>query len=180
MKHSHFHLYLSLLFGLTTLTSSLPVQAKENMRFHGALVAEPCLIAPGDEQIDLNFGTVIDQYLYLNTRTRGQEFIIRLTSCDLSIGKTVKVTFSGPENMNLPGLLAIDSGSQAYGIAIGLENEEGQFLPLNKKGKNHLLASGTNTITIRAYVQGEPDAIKNRHIERGPFSAIATFGLEYE
>lgn len=180
MNIYHYRPCLALLLGGTMLISSLPLQAEDNMRFHGALVAEPCLIAPGDEQIDLDFGTVIDQYLYLNTRTRGQEFIIRLTSCDLNIGKMVKVTFSGTENINLPGLLAINSTSQAYGIAIGLESSDGKLLALNKTGKSYPLASGSNTITMRAYVQGEPDAIKNKHIERGPFSAVATFGLDYE
>ncbi|MBD8216994.1 type 1 fimbrial protein, partial [Erwinia persicina] len=43
--------------------------AAENMRLHGALVAEPCVIPPGDETVVLDFDTVIDKYLYLNTRT---------------------------------------------------------------------------------------------------------------
>ncbi|MGO3397582.1 MAG: fimbrial protein, partial [Serratia proteamaculans] len=38
--------------------------AAENMRLHGALVAEPCVIPPGDETVVLDFDTVIDKYLY--------------------------------------------------------------------------------------------------------------------
>lgn len=155
------------------------VQA-DNVRLHGALVAEPCVIAPGDESVKLEFGTVIDKYLYANERTHGQAFAIRLTECDLSLGKTVKVTFSGTENPSLKGLLAIDSGSQASGIAIGMETPAGQKLPLNKIGPGYRLDEGSNTLTVQAYVQGEPEAIAKRSIERGPFSAIATFNLEYE
>ncbi|MFI8415325.1 fimbrial protein [Serratia sp. NPDC078593] len=155
------------------------VQA-DNVRLHGALVAEPCVIAPGDERVQLDFGTVIDKYLYTNTRTHGQAFEIRLTECDLSLGKTVKVTFSGTENPSLKGLLAIDGGSRASGIAIGMETEAGQPLPLNKAGEGQRLVAGSNTLTVQAYVQGEPAAIAGRRIERGPFSAIATFRLEYE
>ncbi|CAI1244613.1 TPA: fimbrial protein [Serratia fonticola] len=155
------------------------VQA-DNVRLHGALVAEPCVIAPGDESVKLEFGTVIDKYLYANERTHGQVFAIRLTECDLSLGKTVKVTFSGTENPSLKGLLAIDGGSQASGIAIGMETPEGQKLPLNKIGPGYRLDEGSNTLRVQAYVQGEPEAIAKRSIERGPFSAIATFNLEYE
>ncbi|MBD8169632.1 fimbrial protein [Erwinia persicina] len=155
------------------------VQA-DNVRLHGALVAEPCVIAPGDESVKLEFGTVIDKYLYANQRTRGQAFAIRLTECDLSLGKTVKVTFSGTENPSLKGLLAIDGGSQASGIAIGMETPAGQKLPLNKIGPGYRLNGGSNTLTVQAYVQGEPEAIAKRSIEHGPFSAIATFSLEYE
>ena len=155
------------------------VQA-DNVRLHGALVAEPCVIAPGDESVKLEFGTVIDKYLYANQRTRGQAFAIRLTECDLSLGKTVRVTFSGNESAAMPGLLALNGASQASGIAIGMETPQGEPLPVNQPGKAQALVSGTNILTARAYVQGEPEALKHKTIERGPFSAVATFSLEYE
>lgn len=162
------------------LLLSQSVHAADNMRLHGALVAEPCVIPPGDETVVLDFDTVIDKYLYLNTRTLGQAFALHLTECDLSLGKTVKVTFSGTENMALQGMLALDGGSQASGIAIGMETPEGQPLPVNKSGHAQALVSGSNTLTIHAYVQGEPEALAQKAIARGPFSATATFSLEYE
>ncbi|AYM92886.1 type 1 fimbrial protein [Serratia sp. 3ACOL1] len=166
---------------LLALISPLSQAAQPyNVRLHGALVAEPCVIPPGDENIRLDFGTVIDKYLYTNQRTHGQAFEIHLTECDLSLGKTVKVTLSGIENSHLAGLLAIEGGSEASGIAIGMETQAGQPLPLNKSGEGYRLVSGNNTLTVLAYVQGEPNAIANRTIERGRFSAIATFSLEYE
>lgn len=172
-------MYLNAVLSAGLLVFSCAVQA-DNVRLHGALVAEPCVIAPGDENVRLDFGTVIDKYLYANERTHGQTFEIHLTECDLSLGKTVKVTFSGTENPSLKGLLAIDGGSRASGIAIGMETQAGQPLPLNKIGDGYRLISGSNTLTVLAYVQGEPEAIALRTIERGPFSAIATFSLEYE
>jgi len=174
--HSRF-LNTALIAGLLAL--SCAAQA-DNVRLHGALVAEPCVIAPGDENVRLDFGTVIDKYLYANERTHGQAFDIRLGECDLSLGKTVKVTFSGTENQSLKGLLAIEGSSQASGIAIGMETQGGQPLPLNKAGEGYRLGAGNNTLTVLAYVQGEPEAIARRTIARGPFSAIATFRLEYE
>ncbi|AGP43368.1 type 1 fimbrial protein [Serratia plymuthica] len=154
--------------------------AAENMRLHGALVAEPCVIPPGDETVVLDFDTVIDKYLYLNTRTPGQPFELHLAQCDLSLGKTVRVTFSGNESAALPGLLALNGGSQASGIAIGMETAQGESLPINQQGKAQALVSGANILTAQAYVQGEPDALKHKAIERGPFSAVVTFSLEYE
>ncbi|MDI3198241.1 fimbrial protein [Serratia ureilytica] len=164
------------------IASPLPALAAgdNNLYLHGALVAEPCAISPGDEEITLDFGTIIDKYLYLNTRTLGQPFEIHLEECDLTLGKTVSVTFTGAENQALPGLLAIDGGSEATGIAIGLETPAAKPLRLNKVSDKALLQDGANTIALKAYIQGEPDAIANKTIGRGAFSAAATFNLEYE
>jgi len=170
-----------LLLAQALITFALPpAMAADNVHLYGALVAEPCVIPPGDEEIQLDFGTVIDKYLYLNTRTLGQQFEIRLAECDLSLGKTVKVTFSGTENIALPGLLAIDASSGAKGIAIVLETLEAKSLPLNKPSDDYVLQAGNSLIALKAYVQGEPQAIANRTIGYGPFSAVATFSLEYE
>lgn len=154
--------------------------AADNVRFYGALVAEPCVIAPGDEAIQLDFGTIVDKYLYLNTRTLGQAFEIRLTECDLSLGKTVAFTFLGTENPALPGLLALGGGSSAKGIGIGLETAQGTPLPLGQGSEKTPLQIGSNVIALKAYVQGEPQALANKHLTRGEFSAVATFSLAYE
>lgn len=153
---------------------------ENNVHFYGALAAEPCVIPPGQEEIQLDFGTIVDKYLYQNTRTLGQPFEIRLTECDLTLTKTVSVMFLGTESIALPGLLAVDSGSGATGIAIGLETQAAKQLPLNKASDSYQLQNGSNTISLKAYVQGEPQAIANKTIGRGAFSAVATFRLEYE
>lgn len=162
------------------LLCSQPSWAAKNMRLHGALVAEPCVILAGDETVELSFDTVIDKYLYLNTRTYGKPFELHLAQCDPSLSKTVKVTFSGNESAALPGLLALNGASQASGIAIGMETPQGAPLPINQPGKAQALVSGVNILTVQAYVQGEPDALKHKTIERGSFSAVATFRLAYE
>jgi len=170
--------------GLVSLVAVLTVDSvlarENNVHLYGALVAEPCVIPPGEEDITLDFGTVIDKYLYLNTRTLGQAFSLHLTECDVSLGKTVNVTFQGTENAVLPGLLALGGGSQATGIAIGLETPQAKPVRINQASDKYLLQSGDNRIVLKAYVQGEPDAIRNQSIERGPFSTVATFRLEYE
>lgn len=159
-----------------------PVFAVEenNVHLYGALVAEPCVVKPGDEDIPLDFGSVIDKLLYQNGRTAGQSFAIHLQGCDLSLGNRVAMTFRGTESTVLPGLLAIDGGSQARGIAIGLETTDGKALALNVTCGQYPLQAGSNVITLKAFVQGEPAALTSRSIERGAFSATATFMLAYE
>ncbi|HGM6909399.1 TPA: fimbrial protein [Serratia marcescens] len=170
-----------IVMGLALALCCLPplAGAADNLRFSGALVAEPCVIPPGQETIALDFGNVVDKYLYLNQRTPGVPFAITLADCDLSLGKTVTVTLSGKESAALPGLLAPAAGSQAAGIAIGLESAAGEALPVNRPGGKVSLASGSNNIRLQAYVQGEPDAIAKKALVRGTFDAVATFTLEY-
>ncbi|MBC3217509.1 fimbrial protein [Serratia fonticola] len=169
-----------LLMPVLMSNSAFAASDNKNVHFYGALVAEPCVIPPGDENITLDFGTVIDKYLYLNTRTLGQNFEIRLAECDLSLGKTVKMTFTGTENNSLPGLLAVDGSSVASGIAIGLETQDARPLPLNKETQEYELQSGNNIISLKAYVQGEPQALASKTIKYGTFIATSTFTLEYE
>ncbi|WP_260514000.1 fimbrial protein [Serratia fonticola] len=157
-----------------------PSLAVKNMRLYGALVAEPCVILPGDETVVLDFDTVIDKYLYMNTRTNGKAFELRLAQCDLSMGEKVKVTFSGDESIALPGLLALNGTSVASGIAIGMETPQGELLPINVPGKAQKLVSGANILTVHAFVKGEPEALAQRTIGRGTFNAQATISLEYE
>lgn len=175
---------MALLCILTLMGTSGLVRAANvndnNVHLYGALVAEPCVVRPGDEDIRLDFGTIIDKYLYLNIRTPAQPFEIHLEECDVSLGNTITVTFRGTGNTELPGLLAIDGGSSATGIAIGLETAEAKPLALNSASGRFRLQGGSNIIGLKAYVQGEPEAIASKTVGRGAFSAVATFVLEYE
>ncbi|AGO57464.1 hypothetical protein ALQ63_00794 [Serratia plymuthica] len=174
-------LYICLLVGWLFAASVPPVAAaSNNLKLHGALVAEPCTLSPGDENVQLDFGTTIDKYLYLNGRTNSKAFQLHLIDCDITLGKTLRITFNGTENSKLPGLLALDGSSQANGVAIGMENPQGQPLPLNRKTGIYTLTDGNNVINLLAYVRGEPEAISNKSIGRGTFTAITTFSLEYE
>lgn len=171
---------LSLLLCLATLSGGSQAASDNNVHMVGTLVAEPCMIPAGEEDIPLEFGTVIDKYLYENQRTKSEKFEIHLTECDPAIAKTVKVTFIGVESTALPGLLGLDAGSDAAGVAIGLETEDGNALPLNQATTATTLVAGENILRYRANVQGEPDALANRSIGRGEFTATATFNLAYE
>jgi len=165
---------------LATLSGGVQAAGDNNVHMVGTLVAEPCVIPAGEENIPLDFGTVIDKYLYENQKTKSEKVEIHLTECDPAIAKTVKVTFTGAESLVLPGLLALDAGSDATGVAIGLETEDGNALPLNQATATTPLTAGENMLRYRANVQGEPEALANQSIGRGEFTATATFNLTYE
>lgn len=95
-------------------------------------------------------------------------------------GKTVKITCGGTANNALQEMLSLDSGSEASGIAIGMETPAGVRLPVNGAGQAQVLVSDSNTLTIHAYVKGEPGVLANKAIARGSFSATSIFNLEYE
>ena len=149
-----------------------------NLHFDGTLVADPCELDPNTTDIKLDFGTVIDKYLYLNTRTHSQPFTINLVACDTSLGDEAVFTFKGTESSELPGLLALTQGP-ASGIAIGMELPDGTPLPFNQPTPQLHLQDGTTSLTFQGYVQGEPTAIQNHSITRGNFTAIATFEISY-
>lgn len=169
----------SMAAGLLLAGASNSALAADNMYFHGALVAEPCTLRPGDEDIRLDFGSVVDKYLYAHGRTPGKAFSLTLQDCDLSLGKTVKVTFTGAESSALPGLLAPDGGSPA-GIALGIETMAGAPVALNKPSQSYALANGNNSLQLQVYIRGEAAAIAQKSIGLGAFSSVATFTLEYE
>ncbi|UAN45364.1 hypothetical protein KGP17_23785 [Serratia sp. JSRIV001] len=101
-------------------------------------------------------------------------------ACDLGLVSIVRVTFRGKESLHLPRLLAIDAASQASGIAIGMETLAGKPLPLGLVGQKYPQVKGNNLITLKAYVQGELQAIANQNIKCEPLTVVATFSLEYE
>ncbi|MEY0878579.1 fimbrial protein [Providencia manganoxydans] len=169
----------SLVLSLSLVGVPLCTQS-ETVQFDGTLVEDACEVYPGDENIELDFGTIVDKYLYLNTRTHSQPFTIRLINCDLVLGKEVQVTFMGTESTALPGLLALNAGSQASGIAIGLESMHGNPVKINNTKIIAPLSSGNNNLNFKAYVQGEPNALSTKTIGRGAFEATTTFILEYE
>ena len=160
--------------------SSFMLAITNNLKLHGFLVEEPCIIKPGDEAILLDFGNVPDKNLYAYGRTTSEAFSINLIECDTSIGNSVNITFSGTPSIPLPGYLALQDSSSASGFAIGIEDDAGLLLPINEIGEKLPLSDGATQLKFKAYLKGEPSAISQQQIKRGPFNAIATFKLDYE
>ena len=158
---------------------SKQVQAADNLNFIGNLVAVPCTLRPGDDAVTLDMSEISTHYLYANSRTIGKQFNIHLEGCDTSISDSVTTTFSGTPSPALPGLLALDGSSVAKGIALGIETSANLPLPLDTPSEEHTLIDGNNIIAFKAYVRGEPQAIVDKSIRAGVFTAVSTFKLDY-
>jgi len=109
----------------------------------------------------------------------GKGFRLHLDDCDTTIGNTVTVMFGGVENRALPGLFALDSGSGASGIGLGIETLSNKLLPVNRVSDEQVLTNGNNVIELKAYVQGEPNAIRDQTIGHGAYRVSSTFTLDY-
>jgi type 1 fimbria pilin len=156
--------------------------AADNLKFSGELVRQPCILSPGDESIPLDFGVIIDKYLYAHERVRSETITIHLQNCDTSLAKMIRVSFSGAGNDALPGYLSVSSGDTESGLAIGLEKAD-DGAPININNGTNMdieINPGAMDIKFNAFVRGEPKAIANKTISTGVFNAILNFSLIYE
>ncbi|UVM58464.1 type 1 fimbrial protein [Pseudomonas sp. B21-012] len=152
---------------------------EHNFYISGVLVNEPCTLAVEDGLIELDFLSVSDKDLYLNSRTRGNPLVLHLQNCDPTIASHVSIIFSGVESANLPGLLKLEDG-KSRGLAIGLESQQSNPLLLNKIHHMADLAEGNNEVYFKAFLQAEPDTLIDRAIGLGSFFGSLTFTLIYE
>lgn len=164
---------------LLTLGLAPDAQAVDNLRFKGNLVEQACIIRPGDEAITLELWDLTSKHLYINTRSVGKRFTLHLDDCNTTISDSVTILFGGVENRALPGLFALDGGSGASGIGLGLETLSDKPVPVNKVGDEQTLTPGNNVIDLKAYVQGEPDALRDKTIGYGTYRVTSTFTLDY-
>lgn len=154
---------------------------ESTVNFNGTFVEEACSVAPGSEALTVDFGTVIDTYLYTNTRTHSQPVDIQLTDCQEGTFSSVSVRFTGATSDALPGYLALDGGSQGAGIAIGLTDLNGKLVAINSQDVvKKTISAGQMTLSAKAYVQGEPTALSQKGLRLGNFTATATYVLDYQ
>ena len=149
------------------------------IHYGGTLIALPCTIEPGTETAYYDLGVTPTKSLYRFTRTSGILITFELKDCDTSLGTTVKASFSGSTNNE--GLLRFAPGSEAKGAGIGLEYLDGR--PISIDGKSNYsvqLVDGDMLIRLKAYVQGEREALANKSLVAGDFNAIMTYALSYE
>ncbi|WP_409284369.1 fimbrial protein [Pseudomonas protegens] len=157
------------------------VAAPDNVFFSGQLMDQTCTLEPGSETRTLDFEDVSQQELYRDGRTASKAVVLNLIDCDASASRTeVKATLSGHESQQIPGFLALDSGSP-QGLVIGLEDAAAQPLPL---GRAHSIGrigqDGKQSVTFLAYLKALPKALSEHSIGKGQLAASLTFTLSYE
>lgn len=156
------------------------VNAVDNVHFSGVLVSQACTLPDEDANITLDFDTVVTKYLYQYQRTRSKPFVIHLVDCNPAMMGAVNVTFEGQPDSELSNLLAINAGSTAQGVAVGIELADGTLMPINTTSPAQPLVSGNNSLSFSAFVQIQPSVLTNKSLKNGDFTAIVTFMLGYQ
>lgn len=155
-------------------------QADDNVHLTGALVAEPCKLPDVDADIHLDFGTIVSKYLYQYQRTKSVPFSIHLTDCDPALMSTVAVSFEGTADDELTTLFMLEQTSAAKGVALGIEDADGNTIPVNNVGAYTPLVKGGNELQYNAFIQAKPTALSDKNITEGDFAVIGKFVLHYQ
>lgn len=162
---------------------SVSLAANSNdIQYSGTLIALPCTVDPIYENFGVDFGGNINTKDLVDGQRRysKEDILFHLTDCDTSLGSAISARFSGAST-TANGLLDVDAGSQASGIAVGLETPSGGALPINGApvGPVMPITDGEMTIRIRSYLQ----AVEGATVETmtpGFFTATLTYTLGYE
>jgi len=161
---------------------SVHAENVNEIQYSGTLIVLPCTVEPASESFEVDFGNNINTNDLANgQRHYSQEDIIfKLTDCDTTIGNTISAKFSGVST-TANGLLNVDAGSEASGIAIGLETPGGVPLPINNLQVKPVVSivDGDMIIRLRSYLQ-TVDITASAPIETGYFSATLTYSLNYQ
>lgn len=168
------------------LCSALPLTAQaansNDIQYSGTLIALPCTVDPIYENFGVDFGGNINSKDLVDGQRRysQEDILFHLTDCDTSLGNTISAKFSGVST-TANGLLNVDAGSQASGIAVGLETPSGVALPINNVQVEPVMpiTDGEMTIRVRSFLQ----AVEGATVESmtpGFFTATLTYTLGYE
>lgn len=115
---------LATLLGSLMLICVAPVQAADNLHFYGNLLNKTC--TPVETQgllAEVQFPTVSAQDLVVAGQSARVPVVFQLKDCKGPTSYNVKVTLTGTEDSEQPGILALDASSGAQGVGIGMEKK---------------------------------------------------------
>ncbi|WP_205957350.1 fimbrial protein [Pantoea stewartii] len=151
----------------------------DNINVSGKLVISTCEVIDASEDHLVDFSEVNVKDIYSYSPDLAKEFTITAKNCQP--GNELTIDFSGVESETLPGFLHISG--QAEGIAIGLKSGGVNGSPVLINSHSPVRGSVDNDdvfFVLGAYIQGEPQAVKNKTVMLGDFTATANFTLRYE
>jgi minor pilin subunit PapK len=158
--------------------------ARADVTFQGNLLDRPCHIDPASQTQDVEFlDTATPLYRVWPGKSSVKTFRVALINCYASsIGKVVRLTFSGAQESGLPGYLAVN-GVNAGRLGIGLLDTDGSSLLKLGDAHNHgagdVVSGSTLTLNFGAFVQVTPTALAQKSVVPGDYGATATFELNY-
>jgi type 1 fimbria pilin len=135
----------------------------------------PCDLFPGDENVQVNFGSVANRDIDNLGEAGRTDFDIRLINCDLTQASSVTMTLSGTPSSANQDWLAPAPDSLADGLAIAIMTRAGDPVPLGQATPPQTLVPGTNRVELSSVVK---DAASTPVVS-GAFNASADFLMEY-
>ncbi|EPL0050183.1 fimbrial protein [Escherichia coli] len=169
---------------LSVIFLSAPGFASE-LAFSGNLLDRPCQIDPAETSREVTFmDTAARLYYSWPGKSYEEKFRVKLINCHAStMGKVVKLTFSGTEETALPGYLQV-TGINRGRLGIGIIDTDGSsLLKLNQvhnRGQGNKVEADSITLNFKAFVQATPEAVRNKTVQPGDYSSTVTFELLYE
>lgn len=177
----HFASCLAMLLVLTPGVRAGTSNLSGEVTINVTVLAPPCDISEDDQRgITANFAPVSYRQFYNGSAGPQSDFALHLSNCDSSMAKSIHFTFSGTEEPSLPGMLALDPASGAKGVAIGIKSDNGTAININHPSDAFALSDGSMVFNFIAWLQATPEALANRNILPGDFSAQAVISLSYE
>ncbi|VXC36454.1 fimbrial protein [Pseudomonas sp. 8O] len=141
----------------------------------------PCTLHADSSEIQLDFKSVIDRYLYRYGLTPARSFTLRLNACDSRVLAGARLRMAGNESRELPGLLVFDGTGMARGVVIGLQATDGQRLAVNAmRGHGITVVPEDGAIALQAYLEVEPTAQNSKSIILESFRATVFVALDYQ
>lgn len=150
-------------------------QGSGTVTFKGSIINAPCSIEPESLDQTVKLGDIASAQLKNGGKSTPQDFMIKLTGCDVETAKDVTTTFTGSESEAAPGLLAM-KGS-ARGASIAINDVDGRLLPLTTASKPVKIEDGQSTLRFSAHLQGDGASAA---ITPGEFNSVADFTLAYQ
>ena len=93
----------------------------------------------------------------------------------------MKVKFSGTENLQLPGSLALTGSDLNPGLGIFIEQSDGTPMKINQfSSLMPISKAGKNELQFNSFIKATSDVVNNKQVKVGKISATATFIFEYE
>lgn len=173
--------YHKILIASGVCIASFMANADDNaqIQYSGTLIALPCTVEPGMDNLYIDMGETDTRVLYRSGRGMGIDVNFSLKDCSTNLGNSIVGTFSG--NTNSEGYLAFAPDSEAKGAAIGLEYLDGRPITIgNGQGYSVPLIDGDMTVRLKAFLKGEKTALESKGIVAGRYTAMLTYTLSYE
>nr|WP_314419749.1 fimbrial protein [uncultured Erwinia sp.] len=142
-----------------------------NISIRGVVIDAPCSVAPGDEDLQVNFGQVASAALSNGRTSAEQSFSIRLLRCSPQIRDQVRIMFSG--NTFSDGLYKPGNTDTSFGI--GIRDAQGGPVVNGQPVAWQDLVDGNNALRFSAFLKG-----REKTITPGEFQAQVLFYLEYQ